>query len=161
VFSYYHNFHHPTEFFINGKKHTNDYNTDLYNPYIRAFLAKRWMAKREIPPKISIMADMGPDFKQTYYQQRLPFNEFQYSEKHLERLYEAENLNTQFLHSMYFEDYEKNMYEAAMQKKVMNGSVVPLLEKPKHDKIQAKLENLFHIFYQGEKLTALELDIER
>jgi len=28
------------------------------------------------------------------------------------------------------------MYAEAMQKKVMNGSVVPLLEKPNHDKIE-------------------------
>ena len=43
---------------------------------------------------------------------------------------------------MYFEDYEKNMCEQAMQKKVMNGSVVPLLDKPKHDKIEDKLSEL-------------------
>lgn len=79
----------------------------------------------------------------------------------MERLYEAENVDTQFLHSIFFEDYEKNMYENAMQKKVMNGSVVPLLDKPKHDKIQGKLDDFFHIFYDGEKLTPLELDIER
>ena len=50
VFSYYHNFHHPTEFFVNGRKHTTDYNTDLYQPHVRAFLTKRWTTKREIPP---------------------------------------------------------------------------------------------------------------
>ena len=94
VLSYYHNFHHPTIMYVNGRKHTTDYNTDLYKPYIRSFLTKRWTTKREIPPKISIMKDMGPDYKQIYYQQRLPFSEFQYGTKHLERLYEAENPNT-------------------------------------------------------------------
>ena len=29
-----------------------------------------------------------------------------------------------------------------MQKKVMNGSVVPLLDKPKHDQIEDKLSEL-------------------
>ena len=82
-FSYNHNFHHPTHFYVNGIRHTTDYNTDLYAPHIRAFLTKRWTARREIPPKISIMRDMGPSFRQIYYQQRLPFSEYMYDEKHL------------------------------------------------------------------------------
>ena len=53
------------------------------------------------------------------------------------------------------------MYAEAMQKKVMNGSVVPMLEKPKHDEIQAKLDKLFDVFYFGDKLSSIELDIER
>ena len=53
------------------------------------------------------------------------------------------------------------MCAEAMQKRVMNGSVVPMLEKPKHDAIQGKLDKLFSVFYEGEKLTPLELDIER
>ena len=48
-----------------------------------------------------------------------------------------------------------------MQKKVMSGSVVPLLDKPKHDKIEDKLSELQDIFYNGDKLTPLEVDIER
>ena len=63
VLSYYHNFHNPTIMYVNGRKHTTDYNTDLYKPHIRSFLTKRWTTKREIPPKISIMRDMGPDYK--------------------------------------------------------------------------------------------------
>ena len=62
--------------------------------------------------------------------------EISYTEKHLKRLYETDSINTQFLQSIFTEDYEKNMIEEAAQKKVMNGSVVPYLEKPKHDKIQ-------------------------
>ena len=64
-------------------------------------------------------------------------------------------------YSIYFEDYEKNMYAEAMQKRVMNGSVVPMLEKPKHDAIDEKLAKKFETFYTGDELTALELDIER
>jgi hypothetical protein len=43
----------------------------------------------------------------------------------------------------------------------MNGSVVPILEKPKQDVIDAKSKELLAIFYKGDKLTPLELDIER
>ena len=48
-----------------------------------------------------------------------------------------------------------------MQKKVMNGSVVPLLDKPKHDKICGELNEWVDKFYNGDKLTPLELDIEQ
>ena len=53
------------------------------------------------------------------------------------------------------------MYAAALKKRVMNGSVVPMLEKPRHDAINAKLATLFTTFYQGDALTNLEKDIER
>ena len=43
----------------------------------------------------------------------------------------------------------------------MNGSVVPILEKPKHDAIMTKSNELLDIFYRGDKLSPLELDIER
>jgi len=48
-----------------------------------------------------------------------------------------------------------------MQKRVMNGSVVPMLEKPKHDAIVNKIDKMLDTFYNGDKLTDLELDIER
>ena len=65
--SFTHNFHHPTIYFVNGIKHTTDYNIDLYSPQVRAFLAKRWTTKREIPPKITVMRDMGPSYRQIYH----------------------------------------------------------------------------------------------
>lgn len=145
--SFTHNFHHPTHYYVKGMKHVNDYNTDAYEPHIKAFLTKRWMTKREIPPKISVMADMGDAYRQVYFQQRLAFSEFQYDEKHLERLYANENINSQFLHSIYFQDYEKNMAAECMQKQVMNGAVVPLLDKPAHDKIKASIRHYRSIFY--------------
>jgi len=159
--SYYHNFHHPPIMFVNGIKKEQDYNVDLYSPHIRAFLTKRWTSKREIPPKVAVMSDMGPGYRQIYQQQRLAFGEYMYDLKRLERLYDAEAINTQFLHSIYFEDYEKNMYTEVMQKKVMNGSVVPMLDKPKHDAIDKKIAGLTRRFYKGDKLTDLEIDIER
>jgi hypothetical protein len=48
-----------------------------------------------------------------------------------------------------------------MKKKVMNGSVVPILEKPNHDSISQKCNDLIDVFYRGDKLSPLELDIER
>ena len=43
----------------------------------------------------------------------------------------------------------------------MNGSVPNILEKPKHDKIKELSEALMSTFYNGDKLTKLEYDIER
>ena len=43
----------------------------------------------------------------------------------------------------------------------MNGSVVPMLEKTKHDEINDKLSKHFKTFYVGDELTELEKDIER
>lgn len=48
-----------------------------------------------------------------------------------------------------------------MQKEIINGSVVPLIDKPKHDKIRSKNKKLHKIFYEGDQLTDLEVDIER
>ena len=48
-----------------------------------------------------------------------------------------------------------------MQKRVMNGSVVPMIEKPKQDKINEDLKKWTDMFYVGEKLTDYELDVER
>jgi len=53
------------------------------------------------------------------------------------------------------------MHEAILQKLVMNGSVVSLLDKPKHDKIRERVSKLHKTFYQGDELTNFEQDIER
>lgn len=48
-----------------------------------------------------------------------------------------------------------------MKKKIMNGSVVPLLDKIKHDQIEEQTAALFEIFHNGDKLTPYEKEIER
>ena len=53
------------------------------------------------------------------------------------------------------------MHEAILQKVIMNGSVVSLLDKPKHDKIRERVSKLHKTFYQGDELTHFEQDIER
>ena len=60
------------------------------------------------------MNDMGENYRQVYYQQRLAPGEHNYDTKHLTRLYETDAINTQFLHSIFCEDYEKNMYTEAV-----------------------------------------------
>lgn len=43
----------------------------------------------------------------------------------------------------------------------MNGSTVPLIDKPRHDKIIKKAKELNEVFYNGDKLTSFEQDVER
>ena len=57
---------------------------------------------------------------------------------------------------MVCEEYEKQMLDAITQKVVMNGSVVPLIEKAKHDKIRERIAALHSLFYNGDPLTLLE-----
>lgn len=81
--------------------------------------------------------------------------------KRLKRLYDQDAINSQFLHSIFCEEYEKNMIDEILQKRVMNGQVVPMIEKPKHDKIVDETNSWVKVFYQGEPLTDLEIDIQR
>ena len=53
------------------------------------------------------------------------------------------------------------MIQECLQKRVMNGSVVPMIEKPRHDEIKAKTDQWREVFYNGEKLSLFEQDLER
>lgn len=53
------------------------------------------------------------------------------------------------------------MIEEILKKRVMNGSVVSLLDKPKHDEICKETEDHADIFYNGQPLTSFELELER
>ena len=48
-----------------------------------------------------------------------------------------------------------------MKKRVMNGSVVSLIDKPKHDQLTAQTAALADVFYNGDKLTPYEVELER
>jgi hypothetical protein len=104
---------------------------------------------------------MGPSYKDLYYQQRLAPLEILYDERHLDRLHEADDVNSQYVQSVVCEEYEKPMMDAVLQKVVMNGAVVDMTEKARHDRIRDKVSKLTRVFYQGDKLSDYEQDIER
>lgn len=60
--SYIHNLHQPPAVYVNGIKYINDYDIEEYRPQIRAFLTKRRTVKREVPPKVAIMKDLGEKY---------------------------------------------------------------------------------------------------
>ena len=84
------------------------------------------------------MEDMGDAYKTIYFQQKVAPGEFLYDEANLKKLYEADIINTQYIHSIFFEEYEKNLLEAVLQKKICNGSVPSMIEKTKSDLINKK-----------------------
>lgn len=159
--SYIHNLHQPPTYYVNGVKHINDFDVEEYRPQIRAFLTKRRTVKREVPPKVSIIKDLGEDYLMDYFQQRLVPGEFLYEEAQLKRLYDADMMNSQYIHTVFCEEYEKNLIEAVLQKKVTNGSVPSILDKPKNDQIGEQCQHWVDTFYKGDKLSVLETDIER
>lgn len=53
------------------------------------------------------------------------------------------------------------MCEAIMQKQVMNGSTIDMLDKVKHDKLVEKIKKVNNVFYYGDELTPYEIDVER
>ena len=53
------------------------------------------------------------------------------------------------------------MIEAVLQKKVTNGSVPSILDKAKNDEIGEQCQHWVDTFYNGDKLSLLETDIER
>lgn len=101
-------------------------------PSVR-FVRTQFPLNNHKAPKIWVSENLGSTYNDILYQQRLPPIEILYDERHLERLFEADDVNSQYVQSVVCEEYEKNMHEAILQKVVMNGSVVSLLDKPKHD----------------------------
>ena len=43
----------------------------------------------------------------------------------------------------------------------MNGQVVSLMDKPRHDRIRTRIGQLQSVFYNGDVLSDFEQDIER
>lgn len=70
-------------------------------------------------------------------------------------------MNSQYIMSVLCEEYEKQMHEAIMQKVLMNGQVVDMLDKPRFDRIRDKCNKMHKIFYEGDQLSQFEMDIER
>lgn len=104
--AYIHNFHHPPVLYVNNIKYINDYDTSEYEPVVQAFLGRRWIAKREVYPKIEILPTMT-DYRDSLYLQKLVPMEMLLSEKHMVRMYEFDSMNSQYFMTLFCEEYEK------------------------------------------------------
>lgn len=54
-FAILHNLHQAPILYAKDKKYTIDYDLEEYPVQIQAFLSRRWMTKREVPPKVEIL----------------------------------------------------------------------------------------------------------
>ena len=79
----------------------------------------------------------------------------------MERLYDSDQVNSQFMHALVCEDYEKNMIDEVLQHKVMNGSVVSSMDLPIVYRVNEELQKWVDVFYNGDKLSEFELDLQR
>lgn len=79
----------------------------------------------------------------------------------MQKMYDADMMNSQYIHAVFCEEYEKNMIEQVLQKRVTNGSVPSLFDKKKAEKIDGECNKWVKTFYKGDELTVLERDIER
>lgn len=159
-FAYVHNFHHPPAIYVNDQKFINDWDISEYEPVMKSFLTRRWITKREVYPKIEILPTLQA-YRDSLYLQRLVPLERLLSEHHMVRAYESDSMTSQYVMTIFCEEYEKNLYEAYHKKVLMNGQVVGLGEYNDHEAVKQKADELFDIFYNGEKLTPFERDIER
>lgn len=62
---------------------------------------------------------------------------------------------------MVCEDYEKNLIEEILQKRIMNGSVPSSLDEKTHAEIKQKTEYWSKVFYEGLPLSDFEIDVQR
>ena len=174
-FAFIHNFHHPPVFYVNDVKYTNDYDISDYEPVVQAFLTRRWITKREVYPKLEILPVMENYRNSLYLQKLVPMDRL-LAENHMVKMVTSyklnlglgssqklmnANINSQYFMSIICEEYEKNLYEAYMKKVLMNGQVVSIGDYNDYVKIKEKADEIFDIFYNGEKLTEFERDIER
>ena len=174
-FAFIHNFHHPPVFYVNDVKYTNDYDISDYEPVVQAFLTRRWITKREVYPKLEILPVMENYRNSLYLQKLVPMDRL-LAENHMVKMVTSYKLNlglgssqklmnanisSQYFMSIICEEYEKNLYEAYMKKVLMNGQVVSIGDYNDYVKIKEKADEIFDIFYNGEKLTEFERDIER
>lgn len=60
---------------------------------------------------------------------------------------------------MVCEEYEKNLIEEVMQKRIMNGSVPTYLDEKTHSEINQQTDYLTKVFYEGLPLTDFEIDV--
>ena len=104
--SYIHNFHHPPVLYVNDTKYVNDYDISEYEPVVQAFLTRRWVTKREVHPKIDILPTMK-DYKDSLYLQKLVPMERLLTEKHMVKMYEFESTTSQYIMTLFCEEYEK------------------------------------------------------
>lgn len=163
-FSIIHNYHSPYIVWSNGANCIFDDNINEYNEYIQAFLEKRFTHKKEIWPKIKILKDLGKilkDYHNTFYVQiTYPVhNLIPYA--YMKHIHSHNIIDSGYVISRFFEEWEKPMYDAAFSKFFICGRVEFMEDAEYFKNLRTDVSNLIDVFYNGDKLTEFEREIER
>lgn len=163
-FSIIHNYHSPYILWLGVKYEMMDDNIEEYNRYIQAFLTKRFTHKKEIAPKIKVLKDLQnvlKDYHNTFYiQKTFPLYNL-LNLTYMKYMHSHKIFDTGYVISRFSEEYEKNMYDAVFEKLLVCGRVEFMEDKPYFDEIRSKIDSLVSTFYNGDKLSPFEREIER
>jgi hypothetical protein len=159
-FSIIHNYHSPPSLFLGNREHIFDEDIKAYNPYIQAFLTKRFTHKKEIMPKIKIINPI-PTYHDTFYTQKTYPIYNLYDTNHLKYLHNLKIFETGYFISRFFEEYEKPMYDAMLDKLIICGRVPFMDDLSEYNEIKVKIDTLINKFYNGDELSPFEREIER
>jgi hypothetical protein len=135
-FSIYPNHHFRAEETVNGKSYQLDKDVHLYDSITQAYLAKRRIKKSEIrrinvfgflrkemrgtAAKIAILPELE-SCKEIYRSQKTAFLPQLYEKERLQRMWDKEEFDSQYIMSCNFEPHFKPMMDAILQKIVLNG----------------------------------------
>jgi hypothetical protein len=159
-FSIIHNYHSPASLYIGNREYIFDETVKEYNKYIQAFLTKRFTHKKEIEPKIKIM-NPPDNYHDTFYLQKTYPLYNLYEIAHMKYLHNLKIYETGYIISRFFEEYEKPMYDSMLEKVIICGRVPFIEDLEAYSKIKLAVDELINKFYNGDKLTPMEREIER
>jgi hypothetical protein len=159
-FSIIHNYHSPASLFLGNREYIFDEGVKDYNKYIQAFLTKRFTHKKEIEPKIKIINQVETYHNTFYIQKTYPLYNL-YDIGHLKYLHGLRIFETGYYISRFFEEYEKPMYDAMLEKVIICGRVPFMEDYETFATVKAKVDEMINKFYNGDKLTAFEREVER
>ena len=163
-FSITHNYHSPATLWVNGREYKFDDNLEEYSSYIQAFLNRRYTHKKEISPKIKVLKDMNNvlrDYHNSFYVQ-ITYPTYNLFDLDYLRYMQAHKIiDSGYIISRFFEEYEKPMYDAMLTKFLINGRVEFMEDRELFYNYRQEINKLIKVFYDGDKLSYLEREIER
>jgi len=158
-FTIYSNQHQRDAELVGEKTVKYDSFLNEYDKAVKAFLAKRWTKKEELPPKIYII-DPVDEVKDSLNQQRLVFMKKLLEHERLQKMSDANDMNSQYLMSITLEEHLKPLFDEYLKKVLVNGQVVPMKKLEEYNQIVNDCKKVYMRFFFGDELTELEKDIE-
>jgi len=145
---------------IDGKEHHYDSGIHEYDDATKAYLQRRFTAKKEIWPKMYIQ-DPLPSSLPSLDTQKLLFLRTRPDLDTLKDQYERNNISTQYIMNCNLEESYKPFLDTVLSKVTLNGDTVPMKYSKKNEALHQKSIDLYRRFNYGDDLSPIELVIER